>query len=127
LIAREEIEYIANLIEQEPIGIQIGLFTRSLPRTGFHIFRQQDQTILTLSPYRLGEQPNVRVGVAMITAAPEAVLLHERQVDAMWRKALKGTAAVKYLRQLIATVGAPTQGEAQDQPAIPFKAGRKLA
>jgi hypothetical protein len=63
----------------------------------------------------------------MITAAPEAVLLHERQVDAMWRKALKGTEAVRYLRQLIATVGAPTQGEAQDQPAIPFQAGRKLA
>jgi hypothetical protein len=30
---------------------------------------------LALSPFRLGEEPNIRVGVAMITSAPEALAL----------------------------------------------------
>jgi transcriptional regulator with XRE-family HTH domain len=102
LIARAEIEHFAKVIEEESIGVQIGLFTRSLPHTGFQIFRQQDQKSLTISPFRLGEQPNVRVGVAMITSAPEALMLHERVVTEMWRTALKGPAAAKYLRELIA-------------------------
>lgn len=105
LIAQTEIEHFANVIEEESIGVQIGLFTRSLPHTGFQIFRQSDQKTLTISPFRLGEQPNIRVGVAMITSAPEALVLHERVVNEMWRTALKGAAAAQYLRELIAKAG----------------------
>ncbi len=105
LIAQAEVEHFANVIEEESIGVQIGLFTRSLPHTGFQIFRQLDKKSLTISPFRLGEQPNIRVGVAMITSAPEALVLHERVVNEMWRTALKGPAAAKYLRELIAKTG----------------------
>ena len=105
LLAQAEIEHFANVIEEESIGIQIGLFTRSLPHTGFQIFRQLDQKTLTISPFRLGEQPNIRVGVAMITSASEALVLHERVVNEMWRTALKGSAAAQYLRELIAKAG----------------------
>lgn len=101
-LARAEIEHFANVIEEESIGIQIGLVTATLPHTGFQIFRQANQRTLTISPFRLGEQPNVRVGVAMITSAPEALALHERTVREMWRTALKGTAAARYLRDLLA-------------------------
>jgi hypothetical protein len=44
----------------------------------------------------------VRVGVAMITSAPEALALHTRAAEGMWQRALKGAGAAAYLRGLIA-------------------------
>ncbi|HXI99852.1 MAG TPA: helix-turn-helix transcriptional regulator [Micropepsaceae bacterium] len=101
-LARAEVEYFAKLVEDEPIGVQIGIVPETLPHTGFQIFRQPDRQLLSLSPFRLGEEPNVRVGVAMITSAPEALMLHHRAAEGMWQRALKGTAAAAYLRELIA-------------------------
>jgi transcriptional regulator with XRE-family HTH domain len=100
--ARAEVLHFLEAIENEPIGIQIGIVPDTLPHTGFQIFRQPDRQVLALSPFRLGEQPNVRVGVAMITSAPEALLLHHKMAADMWRRALKGAAAVRFLKQLIA-------------------------
>jgi transcriptional regulator with XRE-family HTH domain len=100
-LARAEIEHFANLIEEEPIGVQIGVVTESLPHTHFQIFRMPDARMLTVSPFRLGEQPNVRLGVAMITSSPEAVSLHEKVVQEMWRGAIKGSAAAAHLRGLL--------------------------
>jgi transcriptional regulator with XRE-family HTH domain len=102
-IARTEVEHFVSVIEEGSMGIQIGLVTETLPHTGFQIFRQPNQKILTISPFRLGEQPNVRVGVAMITSAPEALALHENAVSEMWRGSLKGDAAAQYLRSLLAS------------------------
>ena len=101
-IARAEVEHFARIIEQEPIGVQIGIVPETLPHTGFQIFRQPDRQLLSLSPFRLGEEPNVRTGVAMITSAPEALTLHRRAAEGMWRRALKGATAANYLRGLIA-------------------------
>ncbi|MBN9072621.1 MAG: helix-turn-helix transcriptional regulator [Rhizobiales bacterium] len=102
--ARAEIEHFAHLMEAEPIGIQIGLVTGTLPHTGFQIFRSGDRKTLSISPFRLGEQPNIRLGVAMITENHEAVSLHEAVVDEMWRTALKGREAAAYLRSMIASI-----------------------
>ena len=77
-LARAEVEHFAALMEDEPIGVQIGIVPDTLPHASFQIFRQPDRHILALSPFRLGEQPNIRVGVAMITSAPEALALHEK-------------------------------------------------
>jgi transcriptional regulator with XRE-family HTH domain len=71
-LARAEAEHFTALMENEPIGVQIGIVLDTLPHTSFQIFRQPDRRILALSPFRLGEEPNIRVGVAMITSAPEA-------------------------------------------------------
>jgi transcriptional regulator with XRE-family HTH domain len=101
-LARREVEYFAKLMEDEPIGVQIGIVPETLPHTGFQIFRQPDRQLLSLSPFRLGEEPNVRVGVAMITSAPEALSLHHRAAEGMWQRALKGSAAADYLRSLVA-------------------------
>jgi transcriptional regulator with XRE-family HTH domain len=100
-LARAEVEHFARIIEQEPIGVQIGIVPETLPHTGFQIFRQPDRQLLSLSPFRLGEEPNVRVGVAMITSAPEGLALHRRAAEGMWRRALKGAMAADYLRDLI--------------------------
>jgi len=101
-LARAEVEHFARIMEDEPIGVQIGIVPETLPHTGFQIFRQPDRQLLSLSPFRLGEEPNVRVGVAMITSAPEALTLHHRAAEGMWQRALKGGAAADYLRSLIA-------------------------
>ncbi|MDH3240378.1 MAG: helix-turn-helix transcriptional regulator [Alphaproteobacteria bacterium] len=100
--ARAEAEHLAGMMADAPIGVQIGIVPGTLPHMSFQIFRQPDRKILALSPFRLGEQPNVLGGIAMITSAPEALSLHERAVEDMWRRALKGQAAADFLRQLIA-------------------------
>ncbi|MCE2516058.1 MAG: helix-turn-helix transcriptional regulator [Acidobacteria bacterium] len=100
--ARSEAEHLVRLMEDEPIGVQIGLVPSTLPPTSFQIFRQTDRRVLTLSPFRLGEQPNIHAGVAMITSAPEALALHERTAEDLWRRAHKGAAAAAVMRNLIA-------------------------
>jgi len=99
--ARAEADHLIQLMEEEPIGVQIGIVPGSLPHNSFQIFKQADRKILSLSPFRLGEQPNIQGGIAMITSAPEAVELHERTVENMWRRAHKGKNAAKFMRELM--------------------------
>ena len=99
--AAEEVEHIAALMEREPIGVQIGVVEEPMPNQTFQIFRQADATWLGVSPFRLGEQPNIRTGVAMVTAAPEAVELYQRMVDGLWRRAHKGREGAVFLRRLV--------------------------
>jgi transcriptional regulator with XRE-family HTH domain len=101
-LARTEAEHFTALMADEPIGVQIGIVPDTLPHTGFQIFRQPDRHMLALSPFRLGEEPNVRIGVAMITSAPEALALHEKMAKELWQRALKGQAAVAFMRDQLA-------------------------
>lgn len=105
--ARAEIEHLAMQLEADNLGVQIGLATDILPHNGFQIFRQADRSTLTISPFRLGEQPNIRVGVAMLTSAPEALKLHEHIVKEAWRTAIKGQEAAEHLRRLLDADAAP--------------------
>jgi transcriptional regulator with XRE-family HTH domain len=100
-LARAEAEHFTSLMAEEPIGVQIGIVPDTLPHASFQIFRQPDRRIVALSPFRLGEQPNIRVGVAMITSAAEALDLHESMAKDLWRHALKGDPAVQFMRQLL--------------------------
>jgi transcriptional regulator with XRE-family HTH domain len=104
-LARAEAEHFTDLMADEPIGVQIGIVPDTLPHASFQIFRQPDRHLLALSPFRLGEQPNVRVGVAMITSAPEALALHEKMAKELWHRALKGTQAVAFMREQLAQSG----------------------
>jgi transcriptional regulator with XRE-family HTH domain len=100
-LARAEAEHFVALMKDEPIGVQIGIVPDTLPHASFQLFRQPDRQILALSPFRLGEQPNIRVGVAMITSAPEALALHEKMAKDLWQRAHKGSAAVKVMTSLM--------------------------
>ena len=100
-LARAEAEHFVALMQEEPIGVQIGIVPDTLPHASFQLFRQPDRQVLALSPFRLGEQPNIRVGVAMITSAPEALALHEKMAKDLWQRALKGAAAVRLMRSLL--------------------------
>jgi transcriptional regulator with XRE-family HTH domain len=100
-LARAEAEHFVALMREEPIGVQIGIVPDTLPHASFQLFRQPDRRILALSPFRLGEQPNIRVGVAMITSAPEALALHEKMAQDLWQRALKGDGAVQLMKSLL--------------------------
>ncbi len=102
LAARAEVEHLIKLIEQEPMGIQIGLIEEPLPNITFQLFRTSERTLLGLSPFRLGgELPNIRTGVAMLTADEEPVRLYEQLVDKLWRRAYKGREAAHQLRMIL--------------------------
>lgn len=100
-MARREAEYIQSLLLDQPIGIQIGIVREPVPATSFQIFRQADRSVLAISPFRLGEQPNIRLGVALITSAPEAMNLHEDIAARLWRDSMKGADAADYLQAMI--------------------------
>lgn len=106
-MARSEMEHFCELLENPRIGVQIGIVTDTLPHTGFQIFRQPDRKILILSPFRLGGEPNVRVGVAMITSAPDALAFHEAAIEEMWGRSLKGQAAASLVRRLLSDRARP--------------------
>jgi transcriptional regulator with XRE-family HTH domain len=97
--ARAEVENLMNLVEGEPMGIQIALLEHTLPNITFQLFRNKDRIHLGLSPFRLGgELPNIRLGLAMVTAEAQAVELYEKLAEDLWRHAHKGRDAVRLLR-----------------------------
>lgn len=99
LAARVEVEHLIGLIESEPMGVQIGLIEEALPNITFQLFRMAEKTLLGLSPFRLGgELPNIRSGIAMLTADEQPVRLYEAIADDLWRRALKGSEAAAMLR-----------------------------
>ena len=62
-LARAEVEHFANIIEQQPIGVQIGIVTDTLPHTGFQLFRQPERQhagAQPLPPRRRTERPRRR-------------------------------------------------------------------
>src|SRR5262249_40059975 len=88
--------------EQEPMGIQIALLEDTLPNITFQLFRGKSGTMLGLSPFRLGgELPNIRLGLAMVTADKVAVELYEALADQLWRRAHKGKDAVRLLQRAL--------------------------
>ena len=103
--ARREVEHVAGLLRRPSPDVQIGLVLQATPATTFQIFRQPDRSVLAISPFRLGEQPNVSLGAALITSAEEPMRLHEAIVARLWQGALKGERAAEYLDSLIARYG----------------------
>lgn len=101
LAARREIEHLTALIERAPMGIQIGIVDDSMPTMTFQVFQQPERSYVAVSPYRLGELPNVRTGIATVTASPEAVWQYQRMIDALWDNAYKGLDAARLLRGML--------------------------
>lgn len=99
--AAVEVEHLIELMESQPMGVQVGVVVDTLPHVGFQIFGQPDRKVLTVSPFRLGSQPNIRVGVAMVTSAPEPLELHEQMVEDLWRSAHKGPKGARLLREMM--------------------------
>jgi len=106
-VAASECENIATLMETEPMGVQLGLITGGEPNGSFKILRNRERAYLVVNPFRLEAHPSAQTGVAMITGADEALALHQKVAEGLWREALKGGAAAAKVRELIAAARAP--------------------
>ncbi len=100
-VAATEIEHIAALMEAEPMGLQFGLVQAPELTGGFEIMRTRDRAALAMNPFRPDSNPSGAPGVAMITAADEAISAHQRIAESHWREATKGAAAAADVRAMI--------------------------
>ncbi len=100
--ARREVEHIIGMFAAAKPGIELGLIDETMPNVTFQLFQKRNEVVLALSPFRLGEQPNLRHGVATVTAAPEAVALYRKLAADLWEDALKGPRAVARLQAVVA-------------------------
>ena len=103
--AAREMELIANLIESEPIGLQLGLMATGEPNGPFALLRSRERATLAVNPFAADASPMAQSGVAMITGAEDAVAAHQRISEAAWREAVKGAAAAERVRALVAAAG----------------------
>jgi transcriptional regulator with XRE-family HTH domain len=101
-LARREVERLAEIFRKQPIGIQIGVVENFAPEQTFQVFERSDSTFVTLSPYRLGDHPNISAGIAMVTSAPEAVNMFKDMIVNQWDRAHKGEGGAKMLEAILA-------------------------
>ena len=101
-VAAVEAEHIAQMMDAEPMGLQFGLLPQSTPSGAFKIIRARDRATLMVNPFPTDTHPSAAPGVAMITAADEAIAAHQRVAESFWRAAIKGSAAAAAVRQMIA-------------------------
>lgn len=99
--ARVEIENIVDMLRTHPIGVQIGIVVDSMPGASFQLFKKANRTSVAVSPFRLGAFANVRLGVATISAAADAVELYASMTDQLWRRSLKGDQAADFIESNI--------------------------
>lgn len=97
--ARIEVQNIITLLREQPIGVQVGVIVDSLPGASLQIFRQATRKSVAVSPFRLGAFANVRLGVATITAAPDATELYNSVINQLWTRALKSHQAADYIEK----------------------------
>jgi len=105
-VAAREMELIANLMESEPIGLQLGLMASGEPNGPFTLLRSRERATLAINPFQPDSLPNAQGGVAMITGAEDAVAAHQRVSEIAWREAIKGAAAAERVRALTAAARA---------------------
>ena len=99
--ARQEVLRIAELMADEPMYVQVGLIDDAMPATSFQLFFAAGSSLLAVSPFRFGELPNVRNGIAMVTASSEPVKMYDEMIDRLWKTAHKGKAGAVRLRELL--------------------------
>ncbi|MBI0534975.1 XRE family transcriptional regulator [Roseomonas sp. KE2513] len=102
LAARAEAENLAGLMESVPMGLQIGLLTDSAPAANFIVLRARERAHLCANPFGPDSQPLNAIGVGTVTAADEAVSIHQRVAENAWREARKGAEAAGRVRLLLA-------------------------
>ncbi len=99
--AQREMEQVADLMESEPIGLQLGLVAGGDPNGPFTLLRARERATLAVNPFAADAGPAAATGVAMITGADDAVAAHQRVAENTWRDAIKGRVAAEQIREMI--------------------------
>ncbi|WP_392565670.1 helix-turn-helix domain-containing protein [Utexia brackfieldae] len=102
LLARKEVEHLIHLIEDQRSSLQLAITPEVVPSSTFQIFYQHDKPLsLGLSPFRLGEFPNVTTGIASITSSQEAITRYRHLFDRLWQTSVKAGQAIDLLRKTL--------------------------
>lgn len=98
-LAKQEVSHLIELLEQHGDKIEIAITQETIPSLTFQIFYQQQQPLaLAMSPFRLGELPNVTTGIASITNSNEAVKRYHHLFDRLWKNSVKNRQAIDLLK-----------------------------
>ncbi|OCG24480.1 transcriptional regulator [Gilliamella sp. Fer2-1] len=99
LLARKEIYHLIELLEQQSYAPTIAITQQAIPSIAFQIFYQSETPIsLAISPFRLGELPNVTTGIASITSSPDAIKRYRSLFDKLWQNSAKEQQAIDLLK-----------------------------
>jgi hypothetical protein len=101
LAARKEVAHMIEVLNSDPIGVQVGIVTDNLPSETFQIFEEPGSQHVAVSPFRLGELPNVRTGIATITTSADAVAMYRGLIERVWAGSAKGRDGAKLLQLLL--------------------------
>ncbi len=101
-VAATEIEAVAKVLETEPMGLQFSVLPSMVPVSSCIVLRQRDRATLAINPFPGDSRCIDSGGVALVTAAPEAVATHQKVIEATWRDSAKGTVAAQRMRALLA-------------------------
>jgi hypothetical protein len=85
----------------EPLNVRIGLIDDAITASTFEFFSGPSGKAVAVSPFRLGELPNVRNGIATVTSAPEAIQRYEHLIARLWKSAYKGATGAAHLHKLL--------------------------
>jgi len=100
-MARREVGRIADLMTNEPLNIRIGIIDDAMPASTFELFSGANGKAVAVSPFRLGELPNIRNGIATVTRVPEAVDHYEKLISRLWDSAYKGERGAELLKDML--------------------------
>lgn len=101
LQARREVEHLIDKLENNP-HLNIYLVDELLPNLTFQIFYQPMASYVAVSPYRLGELPNIHCGIASVTSSAEAVDMHRHMAEELVSRSVSGKEARQQIRRLLA-------------------------
>lgn len=102
LLARREVEHLIDNIGSANSRFTIFLIDEALPSATFQIFQQPHTSYVAVSPYRLGELPNIHTGIASVTSSPEAVQMYKSMTRRLLDRAHSGDEAKHELSRLLA-------------------------
>ncbi|CAB3770709.1 helix-turn-helix domain-containing protein [Paraburkholderia humisilvae] len=104
LAARREVMRIVAMLKNGAEGVQIGIVSDNMPNETFEIFEDDEHVHVAVSPFRLGELPNIRTGIATITTSTDAVAMYRTMIDRLWIDAAKGADGAAVLSDLLERV-----------------------
>lgn len=99
LLARQEVYHLIELLEHQSYAPTIAITEQAIPSIAFQIFYQDQNPIsLAMSPFRLGELPNVTTGIASITSSFDAIKRYRSLFDKLWQNSAKDKQAIDLLK-----------------------------
>ncbi|MFB2832842.1 helix-turn-helix domain-containing protein [Aeromonas jandaei] len=99
LQARKEIKHLIEVVGDDSSNFEISISKKTIPSLTFQIFYQRARAIsVAVSPFRLGEFPNISTGIATVTNSQEAINTYRIFFNTLWDNSAKKDDAIKILK-----------------------------